>query len=70
MKCAIKFISDYNDLLLVVSKNFQEFIIYGNSEKKALEYAKMHFIPVIKRIFPRAHPFWILPILLLKYLRW
>ncbi|WP_375607163.1 MULTISPECIES: type II toxin-antitoxin system HicB family antitoxin [unclassified Bartonella] len=47
MKYAIKFIKDDNDTLLVVSKDFQEFITYGNDEKEALEQAKNALLTVI-----------------------
>ncbi|UTO28721.1 type II toxin-antitoxin system HicB family antitoxin [Bartonella harrusi] len=47
MKYAIKFIKDDNDTLLVISKDFQEFITYGNDEKEALEQAKNALLTVI-----------------------
>ncbi|PIT67994.1 MULTISPECIES: HicB family protein [Bartonella] len=47
MKYALKFIKDDNDTLLVVSKDFQEFITYGNDEKEALEHAKNALLTVI-----------------------
>lgn len=47
MKYALKFIKDDNDTLLIVSKDFQEFITYGNDEKEALEHAKNALLTVI-----------------------
>ncbi|WP_375686506.1 MULTISPECIES: type II toxin-antitoxin system HicB family antitoxin [unclassified Bartonella] len=47
MKYALKFIKDDNDTLLVVCKDFQEFITYGNDEKEALENAKNALLTVI-----------------------
>ncbi|WP_039761481.1 type II toxin-antitoxin system HicB family antitoxin, partial [Bartonella queenslandensis] len=47
MKYALKFIRDDNDTLLVVCKDFQEFITYGNDEKEALENAKNALLTVI-----------------------
>ncbi|OPB31412.1 MULTISPECIES: type II toxin-antitoxin system HicB family antitoxin [unclassified Bartonella] len=47
MKYALKFIKDDNDTLLVLCKDFQEFITYGNDEKEALENAKNALLTVI-----------------------
>ncbi|WP_019218558.1 hypothetical protein [Bartonella florencae] len=47
MKYALKFIKDDNNTVLVVSKDFQEFITYGNDEKEALEHAKNALLTVI-----------------------
>ncbi|EJF79601.1 type II toxin-antitoxin system HicB family antitoxin [Bartonella doshiae] len=56
MKYAIKFIKDDNDTLLVVSKDFQEFITYGNDEKEALEHAKNALLTVIMERFQDREP--------------
>ncbi|WP_455466416.1 type II toxin-antitoxin system HicB family antitoxin [Bartonella sp. B39] len=56
MKYAIKFIKDDNDTLLVVSKDFQEFITYGNDEKEALEHAKNALLTVITGRFQDREP--------------
>ncbi|WP_455475881.1 type II toxin-antitoxin system HicB family antitoxin [Bartonella sp. B17] len=47
MKYAVKFVKDDNDTLLVISKDFQEFITYGSNEKEALENAKNALLTVI-----------------------
>nr|CDP79433.1 putative transcriptional regulator [Bartonella schoenbuchensis] len=51
MKYAIKFIQDDNDTLIVIAKDFQEFITYGNNEKEALEHAKNALLTVIEGRF-------------------
>ncbi|WP_375707599.1 type II toxin-antitoxin system HicB family antitoxin [Bartonella sp. AA1HLJMS] len=56
MKYAIKFIKDDNDTLLVVSKDFQEFVTYGNDEKEALEQAKNALLTVIMGRFQDREP--------------
>ncbi|AQX31548.1 addiction module antidote protein, HigA family (plasmid) [Bartonella schoenbuchensis R1] len=51
MKYAIKFIQDDNDTLIVIAKDFQEFITYGNNEREALEHAKNALLTVIEGRF-------------------
>ncbi|MBA9083507.1 MULTISPECIES: type II toxin-antitoxin system HicB family antitoxin [Bartonella] len=51
MKYAIKFIQDDNDTLIVIAKDFKEFITYGNNEKEALEHAKNALLTVIEGRF-------------------
>ncbi|GAA4667185.1 type II toxin-antitoxin system HicB family antitoxin [Bartonella pachyuromydis] len=47
MKYTLKFIKDDNDTLLVISKDFQEFITYGKDEEETLEDAKNALLTVI-----------------------